>query len=69
MGERRRTALPAEASELSGGGGIHPRCPFFLRYLRWENKQMRTVTINTETNQYPGQLARALGGKAPKHLH
>lgn len=30
---------------------------------------MRTVTLNTESNQYPDQLARALGGKAPRHLH
>jgi DNA processing protein len=30
---------------------------------------MRTVTFNNGSNQYPGQLIRALGGRAPKQLH
>lgn len=29
---------------------------------------MKTLTLNIDSNQYPGQLARALGGKAPKQL-
>lgn len=30
---------------------------------------MNTLTLNIDSNQYPGQLARALAGKAPRQLH
>lgn len=30
---------------------------------------MKTLTVNIDSSQYPGQLARALGGKSPRQLH
>jgi len=30
---------------------------------------MKTLTVNIDSSQYPGHLARALGGKAPRQLH
>jgi len=30
---------------------------------------VKTLTLSIDSDQYPGQLARALGGKAPRQLH